>query len=347
MSALALGVRVEKASATQYKIPAVDDGNDAVAGQSSIIINGLRRYWTTDIITTLAGGAGTYGIYLTAGAGPAPTVTHTTGAAPANSRKIGSVVWDGSAITSVRSEIDVAGHGYHHRPGGVDALPTAAAVAITDATTNTEGAAESYARSNHTHDLDLSAGVTLGTGSANGLRLGGDVVLYRNAADQAQLDDELRVQRSSSALQAFASLVTGDAVNRFAQTAAGTMLWGDGALAVDTNLYRNGVGILRTDGTFRAAALQIGTTPLAASHLSNGTTGTGAVVLAAAPTLTGAVTVGTIVPGTRGTYTITNLTLDRTFDANNTTINELADIVGTIVNDLRAAGIALGTINGA
>ena len=41
----------------------------------------------------------------------------------------------------------------------------------------------------------------------------------------------------------------------------------------------------------------------------------------------------------QGTYTPTNVTADRSFDANNTTIDELADVVGTIISDLQTAGV--------
>jgi hypothetical protein len=39
------------------------------------------------------------------------------------------------------------------------------------------------------------------------------------------------------------------------------------------------------------------------------------------------------------TYTETNVTTDRTYDANSTTIAELADVVGTLIADLRAIGL--------
>lgn len=38
-------------------------------------------------------------------------------------------------------------------------------------------------------------------------------------------------------------------------------------------------------------------------------------------------------------YTATNVTEDRSFDANATTVNELADVVGTMLSDLRDRGI--------
>lgn len=42
---------------------------------------------------------------------------------------------------------------------------------------------------------------------------------------------------------------------------------------------------------------------------------------------------------TAGTYTLSNVTTDRTFNANATTVDELADVLGTLINDLKAVGI--------
>lgn len=39
------------------------------------------------------------------------------------------------------------------------------------------------------------------------------------------------------------------------------------------------------------------------------------------------------------TYSVTNLTTDRTYDANATTVAELADVLGTLINDLRNIGL--------
>lgn len=41
------------------------------------------------------------------------------------------------------------------------------------------------------------------------------------------------------------------------------------------------------------------------------------------------------------TYTVTNGTTDRTFNANSTTVNELADVLNTLITDLRTAGVLL------
>lgn len=43
--------------------------------------------------------------------------------------------------------------------------------------------------------------------------------------------------------------------------------------------------------------------------------------------------------GAGGTYTPTNVTTDRSYDANATTLDELADVVGTIIADLQARGV--------
>lgn len=42
---------------------------------------------------------------------------------------------------------------------------------------------------------------------------------------------------------------------------------------------------------------------------------------------------------TGDTYTVDNVTTDRTFDANATTTDELADVLGTLITDLRDKGI--------
>jgi len=38
-------------------------------------------------------------------------------------------------------------------------------------------------------------------------------------------------------------------------------------------------------------------------------------------------------------YTITNVTADRTYDADSTSTAELADVLGTLINDLRERGL--------
>jgi hypothetical protein len=43
--------------------------------------------------------------------------------------------------------------------------------------------------------------------------------------------------------------------------------------------------------------------------------------------------------GTGQTYTETNVTTDRAYDANATSLDELADVVGTLLSDLRSVNI--------
>jgi len=54
---------------------------------------------------------------------------------------------------------------------------------------------------------------------------------------------------------AIESAVLGDAEFRYRRQADGTMLWGDGALAPDTNLYRSAADVLKTDDSFHVAAV--------------------------------------------------------------------------------------------
>lgn len=42
-------------------------------------------------------------------------------------------------------------------------------------------------------------------------------------------------------------------------------------------------------------------------------------------------------------YTITNLTIDKTFDADSTTVAELADIIGSLFVDLKSYGLLIGS----
>ena len=43
--------------------------------------------------------------------------------------------------------------------------------------------------------------------------------------------------------------------------------------------------------------------------------------------------------GTSGTYTPTNVTADRSYDANATSLDELADVLGTLIADLQTRGV--------
>jgi len=44
-------------------------------------------------------------------------------------------------------------------------------------------------------------------------------------------------------------------------------------------------------------------------------------------------------PTNPATYTVTNEAVDRTYNANSTTTDELADVLGTLINDLSSLGV--------
>lgn len=96
----------------------------------------------------------------------------------------------------------VTAHAARHLPGGVDALATA--VVSTVGTTNTEGVAASFARSDHVHDHGNQTSGTLhaaATGGANG---------FMSAADKTILDAASAVPTASAlAMYDAASQLTG------------------------------------------------------------------------------------------------------------------------------------------
>ncbi len=49
--------------------------------------------------------------------------------------------------------------------------------------------------------------------------------------------------------------------------------------------------------------------------------------------------VGQMTGSLSAAYTVTNVTTDRTFNADAATLNELADVVGTLIADLKARGV--------
>ncbi len=80
-----------------------------------------------------------------------------------------------------------------------------------------------------------------------------DTNLYRAGADLLQTDDQLRVNRSTSAATGLSTIVSGDALPRWLAQAGGTLQWGDGTNALDTNLYRASASLLKTDDSFHAS----------------------------------------------------------------------------------------------
>lgn len=66
----------------------------------------------------------------------------------------------------------------------------------------------------------------------------------------------LQLSGETATSDVFAMFVAGDTVDRFRSDASGKMRWGPGNAARDTNLYRNGVGVLKTDTFFNAGSMQ-------------------------------------------------------------------------------------------
>lgn len=98
---------------------------------------------------------------------------------------------------------------------------------------------------------------------------GWDTNQYRVAADVLATDDELRSIRASAATASISTVVVADTVTRFQISAGGTIEWGTGAAARDTNLYRSGAGALKTDGSFTS----VGTVLAANGGISIGAVG--------------------------------------------------------------------------
>ena len=132
------------------------------------------------------------------------------------------------------------------------------------------GVGEAFTALTITNDGQIQAPVT---GSSAGLLIGGDTNLYRSAADTLVTDDDFRIgnttsntvgllldSKAATTTQVLRTSVQGDGAARLTITAGGTLAWGDGTSAVDTNLYRLGTNSLATDDSFqiRGGTLNLG-----------------------------------------------------------------------------------------
>lgn len=77
--------------------------------------------------------------------------------------------------------------------------------------------------------------------------LAGDTNLYRVAGPALTTDNQFLVIRGAVGNTGYSLRVSGDVNNRWYMSAAGTMMWGDGTLSPDTNLYRSAADTLKTD----------------------------------------------------------------------------------------------------
>lgn len=86
-----------------------------------------------------------------------------------------------------------------------------------------------------------------------------DTALYRQNPSVLRTDDQFSVGRPANNDLAVTTSVAGDTLDRFAVTAAGSIDFGDGTAARDTNLYRNGANQLRTDDQLQVGqSLEVG-----------------------------------------------------------------------------------------
>lgn len=105
--------------------------------------------------------------------------------------------------------------------------------------------------------LRADGGLVFGTGAA-----AGDTTLSRSGVNSLAASGPLAVggdisgpgiygtTRTNASDIAFQAQVTGDTVPRFVIAADGKQVWGTGASARDTFMYRTGVSALKTDGSF-------------------------------------------------------------------------------------------------
>lgn len=96
------------------------------------------------------------------------------------------------------------------------------------------------------------------TQTGNNLAVGGGGHLTFGGADGSAIVDVaqstaalqgLRIEGDAATALSFTTYVTGDAQLRFVFQSDGKLLWGSGAATADTNLYRGGANILKTDDT--------------------------------------------------------------------------------------------------
>lgn len=185
-------------------------------------------------------------------------------------------------------------------------------------TTSTSGITASGNGGKDTLNLSSTAGDT-------GITIGGDVEIYRSAADSIQTDDSVTIRRTTSAATTLATRVTSDTQDRVLITAGGELRLGSGGAAQDVRFRRTGANAVTIDdGSGGAAALSIsgaltiGTTltmtaATTAGHIliSNGSGGMGLGTAGTASLADGAVTsakASTAAPSSNLTAATTNAT---------------------------------------
>ena len=296
----------------------------------------------------------------------APTGAVSAGGTIYATRKVGEVDWDGSQITGLRQTVGSGDATFPTSPTAPTATVTPLAV---------KGAASQSAslitagNTTATDRLSLNAAGQLAlpvTGGSGGVVIGGDSNLYRSAATTLRSDGSLIV----------GATITGNALVSTTSVSSATVA-ATGAITAGTSVSAASASItnavtaasLTTTGNVTVGAVasavsatisQNNNTALALSGSSAGMTIGGDTVLyrSAADTLktddslvvAGNAQFGTSSSSTLGFYgttpatqstgwTVTNVTTDKAFNANATTVDELADVLGTLITTLKNTGL--------
>lgn len=91
-------------------------------------------------------------------------------------------------------------------------------------------------------------------GTNTGITIGGDVEIYRSAADSIQTDDSVTIRRSTSSDTTLGTRVTTDSQNRVEITAGGDIRLGSGSATGDVRLRRSGTTTITIDTPAAGAA---------------------------------------------------------------------------------------------
>jgi len=345
-------------SGTAVEVPA-GSGND----QAAIAIDGLYRYNTSTVTASLGAiSSGTASIYATASANDfsgtpdpdSPTVytfglelkssgTPTTAAY----RKVGEVDVSGSAIVALRATVgsvtrsDLPIFATSNQAAQVALTARGASSQTADLFQVQTDTGTNVLNVEADGDTTLTGGLTISdtdglvlsgnggndtinlsnTTAGVGLTIGGDVTLYRQAANNLQTDDLLTVSRASTSTAAVGTLVAGDSDRRLTITADGSASWGSGSASADVRIRRSAANTLTIDDGSSGGDAHL---KVEGYFAANGAT-----------------------PAAAPTYTITDTSptafdsgdRDTSLDIDSTTLNEVAQVLATVIYDLKQVGI--------
>lgn len=97
--------------------------------------------------------------------------------------------------------------------------------------------------------LTIGADGTMSFGPGNAAA---DLIVNRSGSAALGVNNSVRVTMGATTSVGFATIVTADTFDRFRAYIDGLHEWGPGSAARDTNLYRGGANLLKTDDVFNA-----------------------------------------------------------------------------------------------